>query len=152
MKIIFLDIDGVFNNANDPMNAQRPFTALELSKEIDKDRVSLLNRIIEETGAKVVISSSWRMSVDLDMIIETFKLQGFKGEIIDHTPIKLSYVDRGQEINWWLEDNEVDSFAVIDDINFSGFCRYEDKLVLVSDDNGMTEEDANKVIDILGKL
>lgn len=149
MKVIFLDIDGVLNNANAPMKAQRPFTVLELSKDIDKDKVILLNKIVEETGAKIVISSSWRMSVDLDMIIETFNLQGFVGEIIGVTPMKLSCVDRGQEINWWLEKNEVDGFAVIDDINFWGFNSFDDKCVLVSDDNGMTEEDVNEVIKVL---
>jgi hypothetical protein len=47
-KIIFLDIDGVLNAGCD----DEPFIFSECAQR--------LNRIIQETGAQVVLSSAWR--------------------------------------------------------------------------------------------
>ena len=50
MKIIFLDIDGVLNNYN----------TLGEGANWEPDLVKILNRIIKETKAKIVLSSTWR--------------------------------------------------------------------------------------------
>jgi predicted mannosyl-3-phosphoglycerate phosphatase (HAD superfamily) len=50
MKIIFLDIDGVLNNYN----------TLGEGLNWESNAVKILKRIIKETGAKVVLSSTWR--------------------------------------------------------------------------------------------
>ena len=65
MKVIFLDFDGVINSHEwyqtrmdrvdmEEIRAQYPFY------ELDPELIENLNFIISETGAKVVISSSWR--------------------------------------------------------------------------------------------
>lgn len=82
MKIIFLDIDGVLNTWS--FIAKLPSSA-SYQDAIARDAVSRLNRVIETTGAKVVISSSWRrMHTPADMQ-ELLDGQGFKGEVIDRT-------------------------------------------------------------------
>lgn len=50
MKVIFLDIDGVV-------------MPLSNSKRDSQDCAARVNRLVEATGAKVVISSSWRLDV-----------------------------------------------------------------------------------------
>ena len=69
MKIIFLDIDGClipFGNSYERWKIRDLFQKAEIDWEmvvlpkIDKQCADNLWRIIEETGARLVISSSWR--------------------------------------------------------------------------------------------
>ena len=46
MKVIFLDIDGVLN--------------IDSDRTISVEKIKLLSTIIKQTGAEVVLSSSWR--------------------------------------------------------------------------------------------
>jgi hypothetical protein len=58
-KIIFLDFDGVLNNPGCYEIASGSHTPP------DQSCVDALNRIISETGASIVVSSSWRRNVAL---------------------------------------------------------------------------------------
>ena len=110
MKIIFLDIDGVLNHEAfykerfekryDEGAIAHPYS------EIDPKCVQNLNTLIEETGAKVVISSTWRHS-GLDYCKDVLEFHGFKGEIIDITPTsRCGMCVRGNEILEWIKNNE----------------------------------------------
>lgn len=114
-KIIFLDIDGVLNSQS----------VLRLAKKNDvvcPVMVNRLNRLIEQTDAKVVLSSSWRTIYGLEHTRDAYLIPaGFKGEIIDAT-IKLhgqkmfECVPRGAEIKEWLSRHpKVESFVILDD-------------------------------------
>lgn len=103
-KIIFLDIDGVLNSLDyfESVKGHKGY------KEINPEKVKLLKEIVERTGAKIVLSSTWR---DLGRrkyepdhplyayLIDTLREYGL--EIIDHTP----YInqDRPKEIKAWLD-------------------------------------------------
>lgn len=71
-----------------------------------------LNHIIEKTGAKVVISSTWRKSHSVQELQELLEKVGFIGEIIGRTPSlylnkngEESYtIPRGCEIDCWLKN------------------------------------------------
>lgn len=104
-KIIFLDIDGVINVA--------PYD------KFCKERMGLLRHIIEQTGAKIVISSSWR-SGSKELTWENLKNHGdmddwFKDQIIGETIRKYhqtkegSHISivRGNEIKTWVDRNLV---------------------------------------------
>ena len=59
MKVIFLDIDGVLNSYEyfdkiENLNVQG------IEREIDVNKIKLLKRAVDETKAKVVLTSSWR--------------------------------------------------------------------------------------------
>lgn len=54
MKIIFLDFDGVLNSASYCRLHREPGVLL------DPTRMALLRRIIETTGAEIVLSTSWK--------------------------------------------------------------------------------------------
>ena len=56
-KIIFLDIDGVLNSETYDKN--------RTAGAIDPECAKRLNRIIKETNADIVISSSWKLSPSL---------------------------------------------------------------------------------------
>jgi hypothetical protein len=122
MKVIFLDIDGVLNHE---MWYKRRFREMDMENdtsrypyyEFDPQSVAELNRIIETTDAKVVVSSTWRHGKTPQQLQELLERVGFKGEVISKTPDfhargntidgdPIAYtIPRGCEIDWWL-DNE----------------------------------------------
>lgn len=114
MKIIFLDIDGV-------LNVCYPKDRDKYGSGFHPHFVENLRHIIQETGAKIVISSSWRMS-GLDTMINMWKYRKYPGIVIDVTP-NLCYnsrtddIGRGDEILAWYKDHfkYIDSFVIIDD-------------------------------------
>jgi len=109
MKIIFLDIDGVLNNqifyTERSQGERNPDGVKTLGGDIDERCVALLNHLIEQTGAKVVISSTWRHS-GIEYCREHLEAKGFKGEIIDVTPgLRHEGCVRGNEIHHWINKN-----------------------------------------------
>ena len=119
MKIIFLDIDGVLNHQiwfeKWHKSEKRTDTEEQYNDSmIDPESVDLLNKIIADTDAKVVISSSWRKNNTIESMQTLLDKKGFKGEIIGLTPVlyftglkDYHYsVPRGNEIKAWLEINK----------------------------------------------
>lgn len=100
MKVIFLDIDGVLNNFRIEHDHTR--------QPIDKECMKHLNQIIEKTGAKVVLSSTWRVNFNTVEEFQAFMVvHGFNGTCIGFTPwLKQPYMVRGNEIYAWIDQNE----------------------------------------------
>jgi len=106
MKIIFLDIDGVLNvipQGHDKYGAK-------FHKHFEDN----LKHIIEKTGAKIVISSTWRFG-GLQEMKDMWKDRNLSGEIIGITPYTLEYRKRGEEIKEWLDNNPTEKYVIIDD-------------------------------------
>lgn len=53
MKVMFLDIDGVLNSDQTPNPRKLPYV-------VDRKLLTRLKRVLKRTGAKVVLSSTWR--------------------------------------------------------------------------------------------
>ena len=116
MKVIFLDFDGVIN---DYMTIN----------QINEYNVEMLKRIVNETGAKVVVSSSWKMPYqrnnrDIESFVNnnyyarTLKENGI--DIIDWTPYMrqqgIKDDQREQEILEYLKNHpEVIEYLILDD-------------------------------------
>ena len=150
MKVIFLDIDGVLNSdeyIDRAKNVQ--------GRHIDIDKVKLLKKAIDETGAKTVLTSSWRNSKDIGPLREFLA----KYEIyFDATPfIKW---ERGLEIKQWLsEHNRVEDYIILDDEIYDSFDQEMLRhLVKVSDANGrglgegLTQKDIDTIIKRFGRV
>lgn len=102
MKVLFLDIDGVLNDG--------------LGAVIQPDRVALVNSILDETNANVVISSSWGHVHGVVRVSKMLVEQGFAGEIIGGTT---KGATRGEEIAAYLADHpEIENFVALDDSVF----------------------------------
>ena len=141
MKVLFLDIDGVLNSQNwfgyrlycSKNNIyDRILNFTDINDEYINHKLSMiddraivnLNRIIEETGCKVVLSSSWkssRKSVN-DLTQYILKIKGFKYELYGVTPRLWRDefgTQRGEEIQMWMdkesEKNKIESFVILDD-------------------------------------
>ena len=114
MDVIFLDFDGVLNN--------RRFRAAQ-SGMIDEKHMTFLHRIVEVTGARIVLSTSWRMHWEASPenhsktgreINQIFGKYGIEiiGKISDG-------LDRAQEIRRWLDCHpDVGNYAILDDSPF----------------------------------
>jgi hypothetical protein len=93
MKVIFLDNDGVICLSNNWGGRSKKWTKYrsknpETSKyvddapvevrfdDFDKKSIKVLNEILEETGAEIVVSSDWRCHANLEELGEYFISQG----------------------------------------------------------------------------
>jgi len=177
VKVIFLDIDGVLNtdkNYEEYARAQRedPEQNPEVQGRIDIihrhvhllfDEICItnLNSIIRSTGAKIVISSSWRHFYDdakgrpkFGDLVELLKRVGMIGEVIGKTPTNLprrmsESVPRGKEIKRWLDENPgVEAFVILDDTADMASLRH--KLVRTSARIGLSLRDIDKALRHLG--
>jgi len=107
MKIIFLDIDGVLNSDNWERTDEY-FNKKYPENMFDPKAVKLLNKMIDDTGAKVVLTSTWRLKYSLAEMKELFSKIGLLCDLIDFTPdLKKgnNYTLRGNEILKWCKDN-----------------------------------------------
>lgn len=162
MKVIFLDFDGVINSAEfmkarhkakETKDIDRNSERDEKSKfnwyisMISEEHVSRLNQIVKATGAKIVVSSTWRILHDVEELSAFLKAKGFIGEIIDRTP-RFGGAPRGEEITCWLDNNKVDRFVILDDD--SDMCGLKHKLVHTSWQTGLQPEHVVKAIEMLG--
>ena len=97
MKVIFLDIDGVLNTEQTFIDIHNEWKVTGNRRiEIDEFRVQFLKRIVEETNAKIVLSSSWKIfyKKENNILIPEFKaaiqlneiLNKYNLEIYDITP------------------------------------------------------------------
>lgn len=114
-KIIFLDCDGVLNRivSGDP-------------RYFHPECFACFQRIVYTTGAKVVLSTSWREFMDWENMLRDF-FGAINIRVVGKTPI-LNGHPRPDEIRQYLNDHadEIDNYVVLDDIDmrsdFPGHC------------------------------
>ncbi len=153
MKAIFLDIDGVLNS-DEYFDKVSNLNIQGIEQEIDIEKIKLLKKAINETGAKVVLSSSWRYTKKAQQLKELLA----NYEIcVDTTPFIQNR--RGLEIKKYLLEHKcIEDFVILDDEVFDS---YDDvlikKLVKISNKNGhslgegLQPKDVNEIIERLGR-
>ena len=149
MKICFLDIDGVINS-EDYAIYRFYGKKFDLDEFIDERPIVMLNYIIEQTGAKVVLSSSWRG--DWENTEKRLKAGGFQYNIFDVTPYDPNRF-RGKEIKMWIDKYEKDhepleSYVILDDDD-DMLSEQENNFVHCNFQHGLTCKETYKAIDIL---
>lgn len=157
MKVIFLDIDGVLNNAGTRQaksmeNKLRPTMVEQDLFYFDEHLVQNLARIVAATGAKIVISSSWRWMRTPEMIQELLTLAGAPDyvEVIGETDKKFA---RWSAIGEYvLTHPEIESYVALDDDDQRDECYYHDVMQVRTDDiTGLDDKCVDKAINILTK-
>ena len=150
-RIIFLDMDGVLVTMDSIHKAhadkQRPGTAAQ----VDQRCAAVFNEIIRRTGAKVVVSSSWRVlhqsAEAMQAVLDT---AGIKCEVIDITSLdEFRNACRGRQILHWLESNQYEgNYVILDDD--SDMLEVQIPYFVQTDPiNGLTEDDIPKIERIL---
>jgi hypothetical protein len=149
MKVIFLDHDGVIclsDNWGNRFKKQKSWGKRKLSMStlsmpveyrfdnFDEDAVKVLNEILEETGAEIVVSSDWKLHATLDELGEYYELHGVNKKPIALTPNIQNCTVHGNlfiwsprwdleqtrtiEIKQYLHDHpEVTHWVSVDDLN-----------------------------------
>ena len=170
-KVIFLDVDGVLNSNR----------TLYEDISLEDDLILNLKELVDKTGAKIILSSSWRLSteavsmlmdkldkfglvisgmtcdgVDLDWLEKyefdaTKKYLDTKFDWDENRQIKITH-DRGAEIFKWLHDHDDCAYVILDD-EIEDIKPYfsESVIVKTSYKTGLTKEDVKKAIQILNK-
>lgn len=118
-------------------------------RQLDRAAIERLNEIIRQTGAKIVVSSTWRMwyrPAGFQLILEAYGLQG---EVIDRTWLSPSRY-RAHEIRKWLEEAtlKIESFVALDDDSFD-MVEVADRLVNTNCLTGLLDEHIERAVEIL---
>ena len=158
MKAIFLDIDGVIAT---PTSVRNNYLQGRTPEEQRYDSLSLmyLGRLVERTGAVVVLSSTWREDMDtadplLHAIVENLfaQLDEVGAPIADVTP-RILGGDRSAEVGAWLDEHPCEAWVIIDDL-----ARFEDRpevcgshLVLIDDSEGIRQQHYLQALEALGQ-
>lgn len=148
MKVLFLDIDGVLNSDTFYLNRPKEIKHLPYPlSEFDPACITRLNRILDETKARLVISSSWRHGTFLDRILSK---AGIATEMWDITPYGMGK-PRGYEIRQFLKEHpDIENYVILDDVD-NMLPEQQPHLVLTKYYYGLTDEDAEKAINILNQ-
>lgn len=176
ISAIFLDVDGVLNSEaflrklddqhrqlghTDPTRpkSKTTCTCYRLECQIDRDAVARLNRLVAVTGAKIVISSSWRKLLDPPELHRVLTGHGLVAEIIGETPdghddlVLEAYghpqrVERGYEIDFWLKQHpEVERFVILDD--GSDMAMHKNRLVQTDAQEGLLDDHVDLAIRVM---
>ena len=146
-KVIFLDNDGVIclaHNWGSRFKKQKRSIAETVADKdlpvelrfdnFDQKAIKVLNQIIEQTDAEIVISSDWRTWATLEELGEFYLSQGIIKKPIALTPLMKDFDDSSFQLFWykkwleririleiqeWLKNNPVDKWVAIDDLNMS---------------------------------
>lgn len=157
MKVIFLDFDGVI-------------TTYKSQYRLDEEKMKLVKYICRKTGAKIVITSSWRMRTLEDTINDitdtskwsvpipfipinkvvgvTSRVYAFKNDDVQHH----RRVPRGVEIKMFLDEHtDIDKYVILDD---DSDMLLEQAPYFIKTDavEGLSKLDAEKAINILNDI
>ena len=150
MKVIFLDNDGVICLSNNwggrtkkwakyrSANPDVDFTNRPIDfrfDDFDEKAIKVLNEILEETGAEIVVSSDWRLHANLEELGDYYISQGIIKRPIAVTDMFKDIfpkewnafrfradleIERSMEIGHWLKNHpEVTHWVAVDDLNMS---------------------------------
>lgn len=150
MKVIFLDHDGVICLANNwggrtkkwaKYRSANPESSNVINEaptnvrfdDFDKKALRILNEILEETGAEIVVSSDWKLFSTLEEMGDYYEEQGISKKPIAFTK-KLGECEQPENYEWsktfdleqsrsleilqYLKDHpEVTHWVAVDDLN-----------------------------------
>src|SRR5579859_1662043 len=117
MDVVMLDMDGVLVPFGPDVPSPQVVKVKRNGREFHFARpdhmcVGRLNRIVGETGAAVVLSTSWREPLirfnEVGLLAAFLRHCGFAGQVVGYTPhgdVAQSKGVRGVEVGAWLRDN-----------------------------------------------
>lgn len=145
-RLIALDIDGVLNRHETYQERHWP--------PIDPALVARLDRLVRETDARVVISSTWRLMYTLTELRELLAKAGgvtVAGRVIGRTPELRNADDtprpRGEEIAAWLADWREQAHAqlvILDDAD--DMAHLLPRLVRTNPFEGLSDADCDRAV------
>jgi hypothetical protein len=130
-KIIFIDIDGplawgTWNDGPITINGER-HTEFTIPYPWNQEDCNALKQILDETNAKLVLSSDWRFQFAFRQMKDIFQHYGIHGSnLLDMTCQfslwnKMSRTslehERALQIVKWAKDNKISNWIAVDDLD-----------------------------------
>ena len=157
MKLLFLDMDGVVNKANDNCDPKRyPYKdkwcwrqlGCELTY-VDPKLAETVSKLIFDYDLKIVSSSSWRLYYSMEQFKELLKARFLPGDnLIGYTP-DLGYMmePRREEIKCFLTEfqDPVEKYVILDDTEGADYTTKKGKFFRTDFRTGYTETVDRKV-------
>lgn len=107
--------------------------------------VASLNKILEHTKGKIILTTSHKSRFDIDKWLEIFKRRGVIIDSIDKLEPNIIRLRRREEILRWLNDNPEADYVIIDD---DKSLNEMSNFVLTLSYRGLTYEETNNVINL----
>ena len=143
-KVIFLDFDGVLNNAQFMWKNTNPYPDYLMPKKVE-----LLNILLDRTDANIVFSTSWREEFSITELVCIMERAGFRhGDRCIGSTITTMECDRAYEIKSWVEGRKVDSYAIVDD-NIENLEGQLHKTVHINGTTGLMPTDIDLILAML---
>ena len=169
--IIFLDFDGVLNTEKYycELKSKGLPSNDKYGQLFDPESVANLRKIIDATGARIVVSSSWRY-MGLNVLQRMWYDRDLPGRIVDITPLHLlddklrdtdlNQVDvlslcRGNEIKWYFDEvldanSNSRRFVIFDDLK-DVLPELQKHFIRIDPIVGITEEDVERAIEVINR-
>lgn len=147
--VIFLDVDGVINT---------PRTwGKRRENGMQPELVAKVERICWETGAAVVISSTWRKSYEFSELVGFLRVNGLTAKVLGVTPfivIRGVHQPRQDEILAWRQENgHVGPYAILDDDTAcdNAWDKVLEHWIDVDPETGLTDDNVATAIEMLSE-
>ena len=146
MKAIFLDIEGVLNSIEHTAFIKSFITYGDnMIEPFDDDCLYNLKYIVDETDAKIIITSIWRLFPDyLYILMNKLEEYGLDKNVISLT-ISNKYKDKHQEIAVKLKKLGITEYVVLDNDKTLNLDRH----IITNNATGLTEIEAKQAVKIL---
>lgn len=148
MKVLFLDIDGVvcLHDREKGIN----FSDGGADDRFDASCCMRLKHIIDATGCKLVLSSSWReFRRDIENMLTQFAPFGITADDFAGKTPSLSGRD-GEVAYYVCKHPEIENYIAVDDELFCDGKVPRDRLILTDERSGITDEIMKSCIEKLG--
>ncbi len=149
--LILLDIDGVMVSA---CSWKAPELLNDGFPAFTKKASEALQRIINETDADILLTTSHKEKHSISEWYDIFNLRGLKVNKIDCLPENVNHSSRKDEIINWYQGNKIhESFVIIDDDKSLNTLpnNIKIKVIQTSPMIGLTNEYVSNAIAILQK-
>lgn len=158
MKVILLDFDGVLNHVK---SKSRVTFEDGVYVGLDKNKLRNLAKIVQETDAKIVLTTTWRDHYEVGAYKQSNRVGKYVNNKFRDLGLKIydkiedgKRFDRGKGAKRWLDAHpEVTEYVAIDDEDMAYMLEWDtfkDHFVkTLWDGNGLTENCANAAIRIL---
>jgi len=144
-KILFLDFDGVITS--DTYTRKCIF---EYRREnlygldwFDPACLGALRKVVDQTGAVIVVSSSWR-ELGMEKLARLWKELSMPGELYGTAPEWIP--TKREAIARWLKENEWDRYVIVDDSEPGLANTFK-----TNPATGMTSDDADRIIEMFNR-
>jgi len=163
-KVIFLDIDGVLATDTEFMSSRKNFhkrfpvaKELHIPYRFNRKAVQVFNEILQQTDAKIILSSDWKLHWNFEELGQIFDFNGVLRKPFGLTPISpvsMSHLskNRANEINEFLKLHQVvKNHVVLDDLDLEQYLTQPDKFVHCKRSNEGLKQSGlkDKVLNIL---